>query len=117
MLLFLGVFLDLGSRQAARNRRRQWQCPAWCRSGFFAAPEPALAALCCAARRGADPDPPVHCCPPRWLGAAPRRFAGLCKLKKEMYEQYTQLHDHTWDEVMEKMYNANMRNFVVRAVY
>ena len=28
-------------------------------------------------------------------------------------ETSTQLHDHTWDEVMEKMYKANMRNFVV----
>jgi hypothetical protein len=27
--------------------------------------------------------------------------------------QYTQLHDHTWDEVMSRMYEANMRNFVV----
>ena len=30
-----------------------------------------------------------------------------------MYAQYTQLHDHTWDEVMQKMFEANMRNFVV----
>eukprot|EP00755_Sulcionema_specki_P013415 Sspe_Gene.53900::Locus_29772_Transcript_1_1_Confidence_1.000_Length_737::g.53900::m.53900 len=44
---------------------------------------------------------------------AARRFGGLIKLKPEMYDQYTQLHDHTWDEVMEKMYHANMRNFVV----
>jgi hypothetical protein len=44
---------------------------------------------------------------------APRRCAGICRLKPEMYEQYTQLHDHTWDEVMERMYKSNMRNFVV----
>ena len=25
---------------------------------------------------------------------APKRCAGMCKLKKEMYDQYTQLHDH-----------------------
>ena len=37
----------------------------------------------------------------------------LLQLKPEMYAQYTQLHDHTWDEVCEKMYKANMRNFVV----
>ena len=30
-----------------------------------------------------------------------------------MYAQYTRLHDHTWDEVMQRMYAANMRNFVV----
>ena len=51
--------------------------------------------------------------PPAGERKAPSRHAGLCKLKPEMYDQYTQLHDHTWDEVMEKMYNANMRNFVV----
>ena len=27
--------------------------------------------------------------------------------------QYTQLHDHTWDEVMARMAKSNMRNFVV----
>ena len=45
--------------------------------------------------------------------AAPRRCAGMCKLKAGMYEQYTTLHDHTWAEVMRRMYAANMRNFVV----
>jgi len=44
---------------------------------------------------------------------APRRCAGLCRLKPEMYDQYTALHDHTWDEVMARMYASNMRNFVV----
>ena len=34
---------------------------------------------------------------------APRRCAGICKLKPEMYAQYTSLHDHTWDEVMARM--------------
>ena len=37
------------------------------------------------------------------LKRAPKRCAGMCKLKKEMYDQYTQLHDHTWDEVMERV--------------
>ncbi|KAJ9446721.1 L-rhamnose mutarotase [Diplonema papillatum] len=44
---------------------------------------------------------------------APQRFGGLIKLKKDMYDQYTQLHDTTWVEVLETMYNANMRNFQV----
>mmetsp|Transcript_10730 Transcript_10730/g.17424 ORF Transcript_10730/g.17424 Transcript_10730/m.17424 type:complete len:198 (-) Transcript_10730:134-727(-) len=44
---------------------------------------------------------------------APKRFAGVVKLKPEMYNQYTRLHDHTWDEVMKRMYDSNMRNFVV----
>ena len=34
-------------------------------------------------------------------------------MKKDMYSQYTRLHDHTWDEVLMRMYEANMRNFVV----
>ncbi|GAB5362356.1 hypothetical protein AAMO2058_000789900 [Amorphochlora amoebiformis] len=42
-----------------------------------------------------------------------RMFAGVIKLKPEMYHQYTRLHDHTWDEVMKRMYDSNMRNFVV----
>eukprot|EP01065_Artemidia_motanka_P053101 TRINITY_DN9772_c0_g1_i1.p1 TRINITY_DN9772_c0_g1~~TRINITY_DN9772_c0_g1_i1.p1 ORF type:complete len:197 (+),score=45.52 TRINITY_DN9772_c0_g1_i1:79-669(+) len=49
----------------------------------------------------------------RRTAPAPRRFGGACRLKKDMYEQYTRLHDHTWDEVMERMYKHNMRNFVV----
>eukprot|EP01062_Namystynia_karyoxenos_P067466 TRINITY_DN61422_c0_g1_i1.p2 TRINITY_DN61422_c0_g1~~TRINITY_DN61422_c0_g1_i1.p2 ORF type:complete len:226 (+),score=90.08 TRINITY_DN61422_c0_g1_i1:76-678(+) len=44
---------------------------------------------------------------------APRRFGGACRLRPDMYNQYTRLHDHTWDEVMERMYRRNMRNFVV----
>ena len=44
---------------------------------------------------------------------APKRFAGLIKLKPDMFDQYTQLHDGTWDEVTKQMYEANMRNFVV----
>jgi L-rhamnose mutarotase len=30
-----------------------------------------------------------------------------------MYNQYTQLHDNTWTEVMARMLKSNMRNFVV----
>ena len=42
-----------------------------------------------------------------------KRFGGVIKLKPEMRDQYTTLHDHTWDEVLKGMYEANMRNFVV----
>lgn len=42
-----------------------------------------------------------------------KRFGGVCRLRPEKYELYTQLHDHTWDEVMERMYKSNMRNFLV----
>jgi L-rhamnose mutarotase len=38
---------------------------------------------------------------------------GVIKAKPGMLDQYTQLHDHTWDQVMAKMFEANMRNFVV----
>eukprot|EP01061_Rhynchopus_euleeides_P038158 TRINITY_DN65584_c0_g1_i1.p2 TRINITY_DN65584_c0_g1~~TRINITY_DN65584_c0_g1_i1.p2 ORF type:complete len:206 (+),score=78.52 TRINITY_DN65584_c0_g1_i1:32-619(+) len=44
---------------------------------------------------------------------AAKRFGGVIKLKPEMHDQYTQLHDHTWDEVLRLMYECNMRNFVV----
>ena len=44
---------------------------------------------------------------------APTYHAGIIKAKPGMLEQYTQLHDHTWDPVMAKMYECNMRNFVV----
>lgn len=39
--------------------------------------------------------------------------AGMCKARPEMIEQYMQLHDHTWDEVMSRMFACNMRDFVV----
>ena len=39
--------------------------------------------------------------------------AGMIKAKPEMIEQYMQLHDATWTEVMERMYECNMRDFVV----
>jgi len=44
---------------------------------------------------------------------APKRVAGAIRLKAKMFDRYTQLHDHTWDEVMQKMYEKNMRNFSV----
>lgn len=39
--------------------------------------------------------------------------AGVIKVKPEMLEQYLALHDHTWDEVMAKMYECKMRDFTV----
>jgi len=48
------------------------------------------------------------------LGARAASYhAGMCQLKPEMKEQYMQLHDHTWDEVMMRMYECNMRDFTV----
>mmetsp|Transcript_2926 Transcript_2926/g.4204 ORF Transcript_2926/g.4204 Transcript_2926/m.4204 type:complete len:196 (-) Transcript_2926:1140-1727(-) len=49
----------------------------------------------------------------RMARKAPRRIGGLCRLKPGMYDQYTQLHDHTWDEVLKRMYDSNIRNFMV----
>ena len=45
--------------------------------------------------------------------AAARRCAGMLKMKEGMYDQYVALHDNVWEEVMARMYGANMRNFVV----
>ena len=45
--------------------------------------------------------------------SAAKRFGGVCRLRPEKYDLYTQLHDHTWDEVMERMFSSNMRNFLV----
>ena len=42
-----------------------------------------------------------------------RYYAGIIGAKAEFIEQYMQLHDATWAEVMERMYRANMRDFVV----
>ena len=39
--------------------------------------------------------------------------AGVIRAKPDMIEQYMALHDHTWDEVMAKMYACNMRDFTV----
>ena len=37
----------------------------------------------------------------------------MIKCKPELMQQYMQLHDHTWDEVMARMYKSNMRDFNV----
>jgi len=44
---------------------------------------------------------------------APRRFGGAIKLKPEMYNRYTQLHDSVWDEVLKRMKQSNIRNFTI----
>ncbi|GBG24065.1 Hypothetical Protein FCC1311_002832 [Hondaea fermentalgiana] len=44
---------------------------------------------------------------------APKRVAGLLKLRPEKEIEYRQLHEHTWQEVMQTMYENNMRNFSV----
>jgi hypothetical protein len=40
-------------------------------------------------------------------------YAGMIRAKPGMVDQYMQLHDSTWPEVMDRMYKANMRDFVV----
>ena len=43
----------------------------------------------------------------------PRRYGGAIRMKREMYNQYTQLHDAVWDEVLQRMSKSNMRNFTI----
>lgn len=42
-----------------------------------------------------------------------RYYAGMIKANPELIDQYKQLHDATWDEVMERMHKSNIRDFVV----
>lgn len=44
---------------------------------------------------------------------APRRFGSAIKMKPEMYTRYRELHDHVWDEVLDRMHRSNIRNFVI----
>jgi len=44
---------------------------------------------------------------------APRRFGGAIRLKPEQYQRYRELHDNVWDQVLERMYQSNIRNFVI----
>lgn len=37
---------------------------------------------------------------------APKYHAGVVKVKDGMFDQYTSLHDHTWDQVMAKMHEV-----------
>ena len=41
---------------------------------------------------------------------APKYFSGVCKVKDGMLDQYTSLHDHTWDAVMAKMHEVQTRH-------
>lgn len=40
-------------------------------------------------------------------------YGDMIKAKREHIEQYMAMHDHTWDEVMDRMYKSNMRDFMV----
>ncbi|CAB9531769.1 DUF718 domain protein [Seminavis robusta] len=44
---------------------------------------------------------------------APKRCAGAIKLQKDQFDRYTQLHDHVWEEVLDRMYDSNIRNFTI----
>jgi L-rhamnose mutarotase len=44
---------------------------------------------------------------------APRRFGAAIRLRPESYRRYRELHDNVWDSVLKRMYNSNMRNFVI----
>ena len=37
---------------------------------------------------------------------APQYHSGVIKVKEGMLDQYTALHDHTWDQVMAKMHEV-----------
>ena len=44
---------------------------------------------------------------------APRRFGSVIQLKPEMYRRYRELHDNVWPDVIKRMYDSNIRNFVI----
>jgi L-rhamnose mutarotase len=44
---------------------------------------------------------------------APRRFGAAILLKREQYQRYRELHDAVWDQVLERMYQSNIRNFAI----
>ena len=44
---------------------------------------------------------------------APRRYGGAIQLSPEKYQRYRELHDNVWDHVLERMYQSNIRNFVI----
>jgi L-rhamnose mutarotase len=45
--------------------------------------------------------------------SAPRRLGGAIQLRPNFYNLYTQLHDHVWDEVLERLYKSNIRNYTI----
>ena len=44
---------------------------------------------------------------------APRRIGGAIRLRSDMYERYTQLHDLIWPEVLRRLRESNIRNFSI----
>lgn len=44
---------------------------------------------------------------------APRRFGAAIQLKPDQYRRYRELHDHVWEDVLQRMYQSNIRNFVI----
>ena len=40
-------------------------------------------------------------------------YAGMIHARPALVEQYMMLHDHAWPEVMQRMYESNMRDFQV----
>ena len=44
---------------------------------------------------------------------APRRFGAAIQLKRGMYDRYRELHDAIWPDVLERIYQSNIRNFVI----
>ena len=44
---------------------------------------------------------------------APRRYGGAIRLNPLQYQRYRELHDNVWDQVLERMYQSNIRNFVI----
>lgn len=47
------------------------------------------------------------------LVAAPRRFGGAIRLKRERYRRYRELHDAVWPQVLQRMHESNIRNFSI----
>jgi L-rhamnose mutarotase len=44
---------------------------------------------------------------------APRRYGAAIRLKPGMYLRYRELHDAVWPEVLDRMAESNIRNFVI----
>ena len=44
---------------------------------------------------------------------APRRYGGVIRLRPDQYRRYRELHDNCWEEVLDRMYQSNIRNFVI----
>jgi L-rhamnose mutarotase len=44
---------------------------------------------------------------------APRRFGAAIQLKRDQYRRYRELHDNVWEDVLQRMHQSNIRNFVI----